>query len=237
MDPTQRDYLGKIEDAATLLLHIINDILDFSKIEAGKLGIERTEYLLDDVLRRVSQIVAPEADAKRLELVVHRAHDVPNLLLGDPVRLGQVLINLATNAVKFTPAGEVVLTVALAGDAGREALRFEVRDTGIGMSADQLAKLFQPFEQADQTMTRRFGGTGLGLAISKRLVELMGDTLQVESTPMKGNALRVRPAAAAPGVRPRRANSPWAMRWRACARWSSTTTPAPARRCWRCWPR
>ena len=186
VDPTQRDYLGKIEDAATLLLHIVNDILDFSKIDAGKLGIERTEYLLDDVLRRVSQIVAPEADAKRLELVVYRAHDVPNLLLGDPVRLGQVLINLATNAVKFTPAGEVVLTVALAGEPGREALRFEVRDTGIGMSADQLAKLFQPFEQADQTMTRRFGGTGLGLAISKRLVELMGDTLQVESTPMKG---------------------------------------------------
>jgi len=186
VDPTQRDYLAKIEDAATLLLHIVNDILDFSKIDAGKLGIERTEYLLDDVLRRVSQIVAPEADAKRLELVTHRANDVPNLLLGDPVRLGQVLINLATNAVKFTPAGEVVLTVALAGGPGREALRFEVRDTGIGMSADQLAKLFQPFEQADQTMTRRFGGTGLGLAISKRLVELMGDTLQVESTPMKG---------------------------------------------------
>jgi signal transduction histidine kinase/DNA-binding response OmpR family regulator len=186
VDPTQRDYLGKIEDAATLLLHIVNDILDFSKIDAGKLGIERTEYLLDDVLRRVAQIVAPEADAKRLELVVHRAHDVPNLLLGDPLRLGQVLINLATNAVKFTPAGEVVLSVALAGEPGREVLRFEVRDTGIGMSADQLANLFQPFQQADQTMTRRFGGTGLGLAISKRLVELMGDTLRVESTPMQG---------------------------------------------------
>ncbi len=186
VDPTQRDYLGKIEDAATLLLHIVNDILDFSKIDAGKLGIERTEYLLDDVLRRVSQIVAPAADVKRLELVVHRAHDVPNLLLGDPLRLGQVLINLATNAVKFTPAGEVVLAVGLADEPGRPALRFEVRDTGIGMSPDQLAKLFQPFEQADQTMTRRFGGTGLGLAISKRLVELMGDTLLVESTPMKG---------------------------------------------------
>jgi len=186
VDPTQRDYLGKIEDAATMLLHIVNDILDFSKIDAGKLGIERTEYLLDDVLRRVAQIVAPAADAKKLELVVHRCHDVPNLLLGDPVRLGQVLINLATNAVKFTPAGEVVLRVSLATDPGREALRFEVRDTGIGMSADQLAKLFQPFEQADQTMTRRFGGTGLGLAISKRLVELMGDNLQVESTPMRG---------------------------------------------------
>ena len=186
VDPTQRDYLGKIEDAATMLLHIVNDILDFSKIDAGKLGIERTEYLLDDVLRRVAQIVAPEADAKKLELVVHRARDVPNLLLGDPLRLGQVLINLATNAVKFTPAGEVVLAVALAGEPGREALRFEVRDTGIGMSADQLAKLFQPFQQGDQTMTRRFGGTGLGLAISKRLVELMGDTLRVDSTPMQG---------------------------------------------------
>jgi len=161
-------------------------ILDFSKIDAGKLGIERTEYLLDDVLRRVAQIVAPAADAKKLELVVHRSHDVPNLLLGDPVRLGQVLINLATNAVKFTPAGEVVLKVSLAPEPGRESLHFEVRDTGIGMSADQLAKLFQPFEQADQTMTRRFGGTGLGLAISKRLVELMGDTLRVESTPMRG---------------------------------------------------
>ena len=186
VDATQHDYLGKIEDAATLLLHIVNDILDFSKIDAGKLSIERTEYLLDDVLRRVSQIVAPAADVKRLELVVHRAHDVPNLLLGDPLRLGQVLINLATNAVKFTPAGEVVLAVALAGEPGHQALRFEVRDTGIGMSPDQLAKLFQPFEQADQTMARRFGGTGLGLAISKRLVELMGDTLRVESTPMKG---------------------------------------------------
>ncbi|MCK9684619.1 hybrid sensor histidine kinase/response regulator [Scleromatobacter humisilvae] len=202
MDATQHDYLGKIEDAATLLLHIVNDILDFSKIDAGKLSIERTEYLLDDVLRRVAQIVAPAADVKRLELVVHRAHDVPNLLLGDPLRLGQVLINLATNAVKFTPAGEVVLAVALAGEPGRQALRFEVRDTGIGMSPDQLAKLFQPFEQADQSMARRFGGTGLGLAISKRLVELMGDTLRVESTPMKGTRFLFdlplqRPASAA----------------------------------------
>ncbi|MFL6696667.1 MAG: response regulator [Vitreoscilla sp.] len=203
VDPTQRDYLGKIEDAATLLLHIVNDVLDFSKIDAGKLGIERTEYLLDDVLRRVTQIVAPAADVKRLELVVHRAHDIPNLLLGDPVRLGQVLINLATNAVKFTPSGEVVLTVARAGGPDGEVLRFEVRDTGIGMNPDQLARLFQPFEQADQTMTRRFGGTGLGLAISKRLVELMGDTLRVESTPMKGTRFHFdlplqRPACTAP---------------------------------------
>ena len=184
---TQRDYLGKIEDAATLLLHIVNDVLDFSKIDAGELSIERTEYLLDDVLRRVAQIVAPGADEKQLELVVHRARDVPNLLLGDPVRLGQVLINLATNAVKFTPAGEVVLSVSLAGQPDAPRILFEVRDTGIGMSPEQLKQLFQPFRQGDETMARRFGGTGLGLAISKRLVALMGDTLQVDSVPMAGS--------------------------------------------------
>ncbi len=185
---TQSDYLGKIRDAAGLLLHIVNDILDYSKIEAGKMTLERTEFLIDDVLRRVIQLAAPLAGQKKLELVVRHDPQVPDVLIGDPVRIEQVLVNLAGNAVKFTMAGEVFLGVELADDDPREVhVRFLVRDTGIGMEPARVDDLFQPFVQADPSMARRFGGSGLGLAISRRLVELMGGRIEVRSAPGRGS--------------------------------------------------
>jgi signal transduction histidine kinase/ActR/RegA family two-component response regulator len=186
--PLQRQYLSKIQDSADSLLRIINDILDFSKVDAGKLTLENNPFALDDVLRKVVQIVAPSAELKGLELIVDRAADVPNLLSGDPVRLEQVLLNLVSNAVKFTPAGQVRIRVDL-DEAGQDGLRirFAVRDSGIGMGADEMRGLFQPFSQCDESMARRFGGTGLGLAISKRLVELMDGRISVESVPGQGS--------------------------------------------------
>jgi signal transduction histidine kinase/CheY-like chemotaxis protein len=188
---TQRDYLGRLDDAGKLLLHIVNDVLDFSKIEAGKLTLEHSEFALDDLLQRVSSVLATIARDKPLELVIRRAPDVPDRLVGDAVRLEQVLINIAGNAVKFTASGEVFVEVTLAhSSAERLEIRFSVRDTGIGMSAQQIQQLFQPFRQGDDSMARRFGGTGLGLAISKHLVELMGGSIQVESTLMAGSTFR-----------------------------------------------
>jgi CheY-like chemotaxis protein len=186
--PQQREYLGRIRDSADSLLRIINDILDFSKVDAGKLTLESTEFALDDVLRKVAQIVAPMAEMKGLELIVDRLAEVPNLLIGDAVRLEQVLVNLASNAVKFTPAGQVTIRVDME-EPGLESLRirFAVRDTGIGIVEDRMRDLFQPFNQGDGSMARRFGGTGLGLAISRRLVELMGGRIGVESAPEQGS--------------------------------------------------
>jgi len=188
---TQRDYLGRLDDAGRLLLHIVNDVLDFSKIEAGKLALEHSEFVLDDLLQRVGNLLAPIVRDKPLEVVMRRAPDVPNRLVGDVVRLEQVLINIAGNAVKFTASGEVFVEATLADTpAGRLEIRFTVRDTGIGMSEQQIQQLFQPFRQGDDSMARRFGGTGLGLAISKHLVELMGGKIQVESTLMAGSTFR-----------------------------------------------
>ncbi len=188
---TQRDYLGRLDDAGRLLLHIVNDVLDFSKIEAGKLALEHSEFVLDELLQRVANLLAPLMRDKPLEVVMRRAPDVPNRLVGDAVRLEQVLINIAGNAVKFTAAGEVVIEATLADmPAGRLEVRFTVRDTGIGMSEQQMQQLFQPFRQGDDSMARRFGGTGLGLAISKHLVDLMGGSIQVESTLMAGSSFR-----------------------------------------------
>jgi signal transduction histidine kinase/DNA-binding response OmpR family regulator len=189
---TQRDYLTRLEDAARLLLHIVNDVLDFSKIEAGKLTLEQTEFSLDDLLQRVANLLLPMTQKKPLEVVMRRAPDVPNLLVGDATRLEQVLINLAGNAVKFTASGEVFLEAAIEKMQPEGVqVGFTVRDTGIGMSAQQLQQLFQPFRQGDDSMARRFGGTGLGLAISNQLVELMGGTISVESTLMAGSTFRV----------------------------------------------
>jgi Cu+-exporting ATPase len=185
----QRDYLGKVKNASDSLLAIINDILDFSKIEAGKLELEDKEFLLKDVLDQVISLVAAKAADKRLEFLLDCAPDVPRGLVGDALRLGQVLTNLCSNAVKFTDSeGIVLISVRLQQAAeGRVELRFSVRDSGIGMTGEQTRQLFQPFTQVDASSTRRFQGTGLGLAISRHLVELMGGSIWVDSKPGEGS--------------------------------------------------
>jgi CheY-like chemotaxis protein len=188
LTPRQQNYVQKVHAAAASLLGIINDILDFSKIEAGKLDIERIEFSLGDVMENLAGVVGMKAEEKGLELLYDLPPGLPMLLLGDPSRLGQVLLNLGNNAVKFTERGEVRFTVAIeAQDADGIRLHFEVRDTGIGITAAQRQRLFQPFEQADASIGRRYGGTGLGLAISRRLVSLMGGDVDVESTPGAGS--------------------------------------------------
>jgi len=189
MSGKQQDYLQKINGSAKSLLGILNDILDVSKIEAGKMEIEHTTFNLEEVMGNLSTIVGNRAQEKRIDFLMQTASDVPNLLIGDPLRLSQVLINLVGNAVKFTQQGEVMVSVTLARKTSDEViLRFAVKDTGIGMSQQEIDKLFKPFTQADSSVTRKFGGTGLGLTISKRLVELMGGRIWVESTPGVGSS-------------------------------------------------
>jgi two-component system sensor histidine kinase/response regulator len=191
LTPQQKGYVQKIENAAHSLLSILNDILDYSKIEAGRLEMETIEFSLDDVLHGVFDIVGMKAREKSLSLTVDVDHSVPPRLVGDPVRLGQVLINLTQNAVKFTPEGAVTLRIAIEQTTTTDcSLAFSVEDTGIGMTADQVALLFQSFHQADSSFTRRFGGTGLGLAICKQLCELMGGSISVLSTPGEGSTFR-----------------------------------------------
>ncbi len=188
LTPKQRDYLAKIHNAGTSLLSIINDILDFSKVEAGRLEIESTTFRLDDVITSTVNITGGKAHDKGLEFLVDIPADVPQDLVGDPLRLGQILTNLITNAVKFTETGEVRVTAQVAERTGDKAkLQFTVRDTGIGMTPEQAARLFQPFSQADMSTTRKHGGTGLGLTICRRLVELMGGQIWLESQPGKGS--------------------------------------------------
>jgi PAS domain S-box-containing protein len=178
----QRDYLTKVKAAAQSLLAIINDILDFSKIEAGKLDMEKTDFRLEEVIAHVSSMVCQKAHDKNLEFLIACSQDILTNLVGDPLRLGQILINLVGNAVKFTEKGEIVLTIASLEKVGdRVNLKFSVRDTGIGMTPEQSARLFQAFSQADSSTTREYGGTGLGLSISKRLIEMMGGNIWVES--------------------------------------------------------
>ncbi|MBV8865286.1 MAG: response regulator [Acidobacteriaceae bacterium] len=184
----QSDYLTKVKSAAHSLLGIINDILDFSKIEAGKLDMEKAEFRLENVLDNLCTIVSQKAQDKNLEFLISAQHDIPQNLVGDPLRLGQILINLVNNAVKFTDHGEVVVNVAIEEqDADHVKLKFSVRDSGIGMTPEQSAKLFQAFAQADTSTTRKYGGTGLGLSISKRLIEMMGGAVWVESEYGKGS--------------------------------------------------
>jgi two-component system sensor histidine kinase/response regulator len=190
-DARQRTYLTKIDIAARRLLGIMNDILDVSKIEAGKLTLERITFSLDEVLKNLRDIVGEQAEQKHLPLIFTVEPTVPRYLVGDPLRLSQILINLVNNAVKFTDQGEIVVRVMVTGekpDAGDQAngdelrvLRFSVADTGIGMTPPQMANLFQAFNQADNSVTRKYGGTGLGLAISKQLAELMGGKIWLES--------------------------------------------------------
>ncbi|QTN25517.1 response regulator [Rhizobacter sp. AJA081-3] len=186
--PQQRNYVGKAHAAAKSLLGIINDILDFSKIEAGKLQLESIAFSLDEVLAQLVDVLGLRAEEAGLELLLDLPANLPTALLGDPSRLGQVLLNLGNNAVKFTEHGEVTIAVAaLSCDASSALLQFEVRDTGIGMSTEVQQHLFESFSQADASTSRRYGGTGLGLAISRHLVRLMGGELQVVSTPGRGS--------------------------------------------------
>ena len=187
-DPQQRDYLEKIQRAGQHLLSVINDILDISKIEAGKLVIENANFALSALLEDVANVVAEKAAAKGLRLSFDVAEDVPAGLVGDRFHLSQVLINFATNAVKFTEQGGVRLSVSIKRrDEHEAALRFAVQDTGVGLSAEEADLIFEAFAQADSSTTRRYGGTGLGLAISRNLARLMGGEIGVISEPGVGS--------------------------------------------------
>ncbi|WP_279452212.1 response regulator [Aeromonas hydrophila] len=188
LDPQQFDYVSKIQRSAQHLLGIINDILDFSKIEAGKLDLERIEFDLDHVLENLATLVGEKAEAKGIELLFEVDHQLDTLLYGDPLRLGQILINYANNAVKFTEQGEILVKVSCLEKQPQEVLlHCSVQDTGIGMSQEQQQRLFQSFQQADSSTTRKYGGTGLGLAISRKLAELMGGEVGVQSEPGQGS--------------------------------------------------
>jgi signal transduction histidine kinase/DNA-binding response OmpR family regulator len=188
LTPKQYDYLKKVDISAKSLLGIINDILDFSKIEAGKMDMESVDFQLEDTLDNISTLVGIKTQEKGLELLFKIDPSVPTALVGDPLRLGQILINLSNNAVKFTDKGEIIVsTEPVKKDQEQVTLKFSVQDTGIGMTAEQAAKLFQPFVQADSSTTRKYGGTGLGLTISKRLVEMMGGEIWVDSEQGKGS--------------------------------------------------
>ncbi len=188
LDKKQRNYIEKVHRSGENLLGIINDILDFSKIEAGKMSMETIDFRLEDVMDNLANLIGLKAEDKGLELLFDTAPDVPTALRGDPLRLGQILINLGNNAFKFTERGEVVVGVEkiFASDTEVE-LHFWVRDTGIGMTPEQCAGLFQSFSQADASTTRKYGGTGLGLAISKSLVERMNGRIWVNSEAGKGS--------------------------------------------------
>jgi signal transduction histidine kinase/CheY-like chemotaxis protein len=187
----QADYVAKTEVAARALLEILNDILDFSKIEAGKLALDIHPFDIDKLLRDLSVILSANLSGKDLEILFDIDTAMPSRIMGDALRLRQVLINLASNALKFTPAGEIVLAVRETARGARQSqLCFSVRDTGIGMTPEQQAGIFEGFSQAEVSTTRQFGGTGLGLSISRHLVELMGGRLEVESTPGSGSVFR-----------------------------------------------
>jgi len=220
LPPRQRNYIQKAHGAARNLLQILNDILDVSKIESGHVELEQVEFDLESVVGELTDVLALKSDEKGLELLFSLAPDLPVRVVGDPTRLRQVLVNLGNNAVKFTDAGEVVLGLERAGEVeGQVELHGWVRDTGVGLTHDQLSRLFQPFIQADSSTTRRFGGTGLGLVISRQLVERMGGRLWVDSEPGRGSTFHFtarfgragddgdapRHAAAAQGLRGRRA--------------------------------
>jgi PAS domain S-box-containing protein len=191
LEPKQRDYVDKVHRSARTLLGILNDVLDFSRIEAGKLSLEQADYELHAVLSSVDSLVGHLARDKGLHFETTVAPGVPSFLWGDPLRLGQILLNLAGNAVKFTKSGSITIAVtANEGDSKTLELEFSVRDTGIGLSEEQSQRLFQPFSQADASTTRKYGGTGLGLAICKRLVEMMEGRLWVESVVGLGSDFR-----------------------------------------------
>ncbi len=191
LDKSQSEYIAKIQMSAKALLGIINDILDFSRIEADKLSLEAAPFDLDDVVDHVCSVASISNDKENVELLFRRDADVPYRLIGDQLRVGQVLTNLVSNALKFTSEGEVVISVGVEEETGKDVLlSFTVSDTGIGITEDQKKNLFQAFSQADFSTTRKYGGTGLGLVICRRLVELMGGEIGVESVPGKGSEFR-----------------------------------------------
>jgi len=188
LDPRQRDYVKKIQQAGKHLLGIINDILDFSKIEAGKLSIEKITFDIDEMMSNIANMIGQKCSEKNLELIFHFPHDLPHKLIGDPLRLSQILINYGNNAIKFTEKGEVIISAEiLERDEEGIFIKFNVSDTGIGLTKEQKSKLFQSFQQADTSTSRKFGGTGLGLAIAKQLAGLMGGEVGVESEYGKGS--------------------------------------------------
>ena len=188
LSPRQHDYASKARTAAQALLAVINDVLDFSKVEAGKMELDPHRFELSDFMRELAVILSANVGAKDIEVLFRLDPRLPAALVGDTTRLRQVLLNLAGNALKFTEQGEVVLALSLLDEAGGQArIRFEVRDTGIGIAPDKLEHIFTGFSQAEQTTSRRYGGTGLGLAISRRLVALMGGELQVDSRVGEGS--------------------------------------------------
>jgi PAS domain S-box-containing protein len=188
LNTKQRNYIEKVSSASKNLLGIINDILDFSKIEAGKMSMETVDFHLEDVLEHLADLSVIKAQDKGLELLFDLSTDVPTALQGDPLRLGQVVINLVNNAIKFTDEGEVTVRVRNMGETSEGVrLRFEIQDTGIGLTEAQRNKLFSAFAQADSSTSRKYGGTGLGLTISKKLVELMQGDIGVDSVPGKGS--------------------------------------------------
>ncbi len=213
----QRDYIGKVQASGQHLLGIINDILDFSKVEAGKLEVERADFELEKLLDNVANLISEKCSGKGLELVFDISAEVPRYLVGDSLRVGQILINYANNAVKYTDTGEVVIAARVQERDGDEVLlHFSVTDTGVGLTEEQRGRLFQSFQQADTSTTRKYGGTGLGLAISKKLAGLMGGEVGVESRIGHGSTFwftvragvsqaRARKLLPAPDLRHRRA--------------------------------
>ncbi len=188
LDSEQQEYLGNIQGASSILLGVINDILDFSKIEAGKLTVEEIPFSLDETLRTLGTMATMAAAGKSIDVLFRIAPDVPLQVIGDPLRLSQVLVNITSNAIKFTSVGEVFISVScVASTAETVTVKIEIEDTGIGMTPEQLDNLFNPFTQADSSTTRRFGGTGLGLSICWRLIELMGSELFVTSEYGRGS--------------------------------------------------
>ena len=225
----QRECLTTVRASADSLLTIINDILDFSKIEAGRLELDPVPFNLRELIEDMLRPLAVTAHAKGLELACDVAGDVPSHVVGDPVRIRQVLTNLTGNAIKFTHAGEVVVEVAVAASReGEPQLRFTVRDTGVGIPQDKHALIFDPFSQADGSTTRRFGGTGLGLTISARLVAAMHGTSDCRERARPWQRLSLRGAAAG-GRRPRGRARRQRRRWPDSMCWSWTTTAPTAR--------
>ncbi|TAK88522.1 MAG: response regulator [Aquabacterium sp.] len=188
LQPKARNYVDKAHRAASNLLQILNDVLDVSKIESGKLELEYTDFQLESVVNNMADVLGMRAEEKSLELLFTAPPDIPTALIGDPIRLGQILINLGTNAIKFTSKGEIVIGCEVQRlDPSDVVLHFWVRDSGIGMNPEQIERLFQPFTQGDSSTTRQYGGTGLGLTISRQLVEMMNGRIWVNSQPGKGS--------------------------------------------------
>lgn len=223
----QRELAETVASSGEALLGIMNDILDFSKIEAGKVSLEEIPFDLREIVEGTTELLAESAQRKDLELVCDVDPALPTALVGDPVRLRQVLLNLLNNAIKFTERGEICLTVRRARDAS-SGLEFAVRDTGIGIAEAARARLFSPFEQADNSTTRKYGGTGLGLAISRRLVELMGGTISLESRPNEGSTFRFTAAfeEATPSMPANRRTGPWPANSRALLTGTNATVLA-----------